>query len=520
MSKNKEYAEKYASHAMEQMRKYGIPASVTLAQGILESSNGQSQLARKENNNFGIKATKEWLDGGGKYGIYTDDKPNEKFCSYSDVGESYEHHSRFLKENKRYSECFRLSPDDYAGWTKGLEKAGFATGGNYAANLQKIIEVNGLDKYDRMVMEEMRSQGKGIGTDNTIPESRNKVSLNYSFPVKREEFMLVTSPFGMRQDPMDSTKQQMHKGIDIQTRHEAVLATEDSGKVIAVNRNANNPGGKSVTIEYLREDNSKVQVSYLHLEHTDVKVGDSVEAGQKLGVSGNTGARTTGEHLHFAVREIMADGTARDMDPAAYLSEIAVKGNISLQALHNGDNLLAKYQSAENRQEESIDMSLTPEAWMKKLLSSEDSGIGMGADPIMEMVTAMFTGLMALAIQIDGQQENRERQMQQATDACLKKQADLSSLVPSMKECILSVNENGKPVLELDNGKERFSHELTAAETNRLQRALGDSALTDTEKKQRVASLINNVMLSQQASRNFEQNINAEHSQSENLQIK
>ena len=174
MSKNKEYAEKHAAFAMEQMRRYGIPASVILAQGILESSNGQSQLARKENNHFGIKATNAWLADGGKYGLYTDDKPNEKFCSYDNVGESYEHHSRFLKENKRYSECFKLSPDDYKGWTKGLEKAGYATGGSYAANLQKIIEVNGLDKYDRMVMEEMRSQGKEFGVHNAQGETQTK----------------------------------------------------------------------------------------------------------------------------------------------------------------------------------------------------------------------------------------------------------------------------------------------------------------------------------------------------------
>ena len=105
MSKNKEYAEKYAVFAMEQMRKYGIPASVTLAQGILESSNGQSRLSLNENNHFGIKATPGWIAQGGKYGIYTDDKPNEKFCSYDSVGDSYEHHSKFLVENKRYAEC-------------------------------------------------------------------------------------------------------------------------------------------------------------------------------------------------------------------------------------------------------------------------------------------------------------------------------------------------------------------------------------------------------------------------------
>ena len=318
----------------------------------------------------------------------------------------------------------------------------------------------------------------------------------------------------------DATKQQMHKGVDIQTNHEAILATEDNGKIIAVNQNANTPGGKSVTVEYQREDNSKIQVSYLHLDSVDVKVGDTVEAGQKLGMTGNTGTRTTGEYLHFGVKMVAADGTARDMDPAAYLSDIAINGNIKLQALHNGNNLMAKYQVAEKTENQAIDLSLTPDVWMKKLLSSEDSGIGLGADPIVELVTTMFTSLMALAMQIDGQQESREKQMQQATEACLKRQVDLSSLVPSMKQCVLNVQDNGKLSLDMDDGKERFTHELSPAETNRLQRTLVDSTLSETEKKQRVTSLVNNIMLSQQVSRNFEQGVNAGLSQNENMQIK
>lgn len=160
MNKNIQYAEQYAEIAMEQMRKYGIPASVTLAQGILESSNGQSQLALNENNHFGIKATSKWIEQGGGYGLYTDDKANEKFCSYDSVTESYEHHSMFLVENKRYSNCFKLSPDDYKGWTEGLADAGYASGSNYADSLQKIIEINGLQKYDQMVMEELHSEKK------------------------------------------------------------------------------------------------------------------------------------------------------------------------------------------------------------------------------------------------------------------------------------------------------------------------------------------------------------------------
>ena len=127
MSRNQEYVEQYAEYAMEQMRRYGIPASVTLAQGICESASGQSELSRKGNNHFGIKATSGWVQNGGKYLVYTDDRPNEKFCQYASVGDSYEHHSQFLKGNKRYSSLFQLFPDDYKGWINGLQNSGYAS---------------------------------------------------------------------------------------------------------------------------------------------------------------------------------------------------------------------------------------------------------------------------------------------------------------------------------------------------------------------------------------------------------
>lgn len=150
--KNSEYIEKYAAFAQEQMLKYGIPASVTLAQGILESASGGSELSRKGNNHFGIKATTGWLNAGGSYLVYTDDRPNEKFCRYASVGDSYEHHSLFLKNNSRYAKCFKLAADDYKGWTTELQRAGYATSKTYAASLQNIIERNGLQKYDQQVL--------------------------------------------------------------------------------------------------------------------------------------------------------------------------------------------------------------------------------------------------------------------------------------------------------------------------------------------------------------------------------
>lgn len=519
--KNQAYAEKYAEYAMEQMRLYGIPASVTLAQGILESASGQSRLAQNENNHFGIKATQSWIAGGGRYGLYTDDKPNEKFCSYDSVGDSYAHHSQFLKENSRYASCFKLDADDYRGWAQGLDKAGYATAGKYAPALISIIESNDLQRYDRMVMEEMNAKGlkPGQGTPQMQPDNVNGTEQDYSFPLKREEFLFVTSPFGMRKDPTDPSKQQMHKGIDIRCDNEAVLATEKDGKVVAVNDNANTPGGKSVTVEYAREGGAKVQVSYLHLSSTSVKVGDTVNAGQQIGVSGNTGTRTTGSHLHLGVKQIAGDGTGRDMDPAAYLAEIAEKGNIRLTAMHDGQNLLAKYRS-ENPDSPVIDTSLSPEDWMKKLLSSEDSGIGMGGygqDPVMEMAMTLFTSLMALAVQIDNRTE--EEQMAAATAAATDRRIDLTPLVQGMRECTLLVKEGDTPTLSVDTGTNRFSAQLTAADMNRMNLVLSDSTLTSEEKKERISGIVGNIALNAQLSQDYRQGM-SQQLQSENISIR
>lgn len=486
-SMNETYAEQYAEYAMEQMRRYGIPASVTLAQGILESSNGESTLAKKENNHFGIKATRSWLDEGGRYGLYTDDKPDEKFCSYDSVADSYEHHSRFLAENKRYAGCFELQADDYKGWAKGLERAGYATGGNYASSLINLIERNGLDKYDRMVMEEMLAQGRtpGENRDNHLTE-RNK---NYAFPLERSEFLLVTVPFGGQ------------RSITLQTDNEAVLATEDNGKVVAVD------AGKSLTVEYARADGTTYQVSYQGLISTNTQVGDTVNARQQVGVSGDS--------LQFGVAQLSTDGTKRDIDPAAYLADIAQKGKINLQLMHDGKDLMVKYKAADGT---AINTALSPDEWMKKLLSSEDSGarLGYGTDPVVEMAITMFTSLMALAMQID----NKEEQMKLATEAALDKRIDLSSLLPACKECVLEIQDGGRPILRMDNGNGRFSHELTASEMNRLSLVLSDTGTTAEQKRSQVAAIVGGIALSGQVARNYEQGMEQRNGQGENLQMR
>ncbi len=139
-----EYIATYKKIARKEMKKHGIPASITLAQGILESSNGNSVLARKANNHFGIKCTSDWH---GRTMHRDDDKPNECFRRYRKASDSFRDHSDFLMR-KRYRHLFDLDRDDYKGWAYGLRKAGYATNSRYPQLLINIIEKNKLYKYD------------------------------------------------------------------------------------------------------------------------------------------------------------------------------------------------------------------------------------------------------------------------------------------------------------------------------------------------------------------------------------
>lgn len=141
-----EYIKKYRDIAVEEMKKYHIPASITLAQGLLESGAGQSTLARKSNNHFGIKCGSDWR---GKTVRHDDDERNECFRAYKHPKQSYEDHSKFLVSRPRYASLFKLKITDYKGWARGLKKAGYATNPRYAEQLIGIIELYDLDKYDK-----------------------------------------------------------------------------------------------------------------------------------------------------------------------------------------------------------------------------------------------------------------------------------------------------------------------------------------------------------------------------------
>lgn len=156
---------------------------------------------------------------------------------------------------------------------------------------------------------------------------------------------------------------------------------------------------------------------------------------------------------------------------------------------------------------------------MKKVLSSEDASTGLSnADPIMRMVTTMYGSLLALAVQIDNKSE--EEQKAQISEAVSKRQVDLKPLLPTMKECVLSVGENGKAVLQADNGTTKVTRELTNAEFSRLSQVLGDTNLSNEAKKMRIAGMVSTIVLTQQASQNYEQVMEQQEGQSQSIQRK
>lgn len=139
-----QYIDKYKDAAVEQMRRHHIPASITLAQALLESGAGQSYLAKQANNHFGIKVGIGW---DGPYVRRDDDQKNERFRKYKNVAESYEDHSLFLQQN-RYQRLFDLDPLDYKAWARGLKACGYATSPTYANRLITIIETYELSDLD------------------------------------------------------------------------------------------------------------------------------------------------------------------------------------------------------------------------------------------------------------------------------------------------------------------------------------------------------------------------------------
>lgn len=323
------FYEKYAQAAIDQQIKYGIPASITLQQMALESGYGTSDLAANYNNYFGVKAGSSWK--GPTIMKVDDHNYPEAFRVYGSVEESVENHSKVLMAS-RYRNCFKYSSTDYQNWAVQIRAAGYASDKTYAQKLINLIGENQLYKYDQMALEQARQRGVEIGymrngkapsTPTSAPSKQllNPLQGNWALPIDLSKVRL-SSEYGVNRPG------HKHGGLDLSTKGQnlPVFATEDNGKVTAVKPN-NGAAGNMITVEYSRQDGTKFQTTYMHLSQIGVKKDDIVNAGQQIGVSGNTGD-STGPHLHFETKVLKQNGEWQRFNPALYLAELEVRGNM------------------------------------------------------------------------------------------------------------------------------------------------------------------------------------------------
>lgn len=180
LNDSEKYVLQYSAIAVEQMTRHGIPASITLAQGLLESGAGKSELATEANNHFGIKADSRW---NGRTYSHLDNGNWHKFRVYNSAEKSYEDHSLFLVGNSRYSALFKLDRTDYKGWARGLKNAYYAEDREYDKKLISIIERYGLHKYDNYTVADARKEQRKENTkENSIASGSKEILLANGLP--------------------------------------------------------------------------------------------------------------------------------------------------------------------------------------------------------------------------------------------------------------------------------------------------------------------------------------------------
>lgn len=190
-----QYIATYRDMAIEQQRKYQVPAAITMAQGILESAAGQSELAQKANNHFGVKCTSDWV---GRTIYKDDDKEQECFRVYADVADSYEDHSLFLKR-PRYQSLFALPIGDYENWALGLKQCGYATDPNYPEKLIRLIEQYDLQAltFDTLLLAiGVVSEEDTIYKPTTVPEPATDTLYEYEAPEMEQLQLYHNYPSG------------------------------------------------------------------------------------------------------------------------------------------------------------------------------------------------------------------------------------------------------------------------------------------------------------------------------------
>jgi LysM repeat protein len=187
-----EYISTYKEIAIKEMVRTGVPASITLAQGIVETENGNSKLVKKSNNHFGIKCKETWT---GPSVSHDDDAPGECFRKYGSAEESYIDHSNFLVTRKHYASLFTLDPADYKAWAYGLKKAGYATNPRYPEMLIKYIETYNLNEYSLIALGRKKADESNVVKNETVPvANETKPVVNETKPAVNETKTVIEQP--------------------------------------------------------------------------------------------------------------------------------------------------------------------------------------------------------------------------------------------------------------------------------------------------------------------------------------
>lgn len=191
------YIKKYSDIAVEHMQKYRIPASITLAQGLLESGAGMSDLARYSNNHFGIKCHRNWRGPA----VYApDDGPNDCFRKYKTVEDSYRDHAEFLAYGSRYKVLFDLSITDYKGWARGLQTTGYATDKAYANKLIKLIEDYELYRFDdKNYRKKYKEESNSLAHEGWKHQPYKTHGLVYVIAVEGDTYASIAEEFGFKE---------------------------------------------------------------------------------------------------------------------------------------------------------------------------------------------------------------------------------------------------------------------------------------------------------------------------------
>lgn len=292
-----QYIEMYKDIAISEMKRVGVPASITLAQGLLETESGNSELLRKSNNHFGIKCKSSWT---GSSVTHDDDEEGECFRKYNTAEDSYRDHSNFLRGSERYAALFKLKPTDYKGWAYGLKKAGYATNPAYPKILIKSIEDYNLQQYTLMGLDEhyvadtpgvVNGEADTLSvTDNTIATDDNSLTGNSVItPGVKTKYNGLRAIYVLKGTSLLAIATEndiaLARLLDFNDRKEDGLLEEDAW--IFLERKSNRPhrdvyiNERDQSVWSIAQINA-IQLSALLAYNSDLKDNDIVEKGRKI----------------------------------------------------------------------------------------------------------------------------------------------------------------------------------------------------------------------------------------------